>query len=267
MKIAIIFIGLIVQVNQPMSLDNTMVLIAADHHNPRLVIPFDSIVNPNEWLEKKRNGPNVEIDLTGATVRVKRTRGIFSDVKKAFFDGSPSLRTLAPTCRLRREVRNRQPVPGELAAYVDFRGGLILPAAYLPLQLSFTADEKDAFCAVCRVRYEADLRGDHATLIYKKKVVTAAGVEVVDTHEIKVAGGRAENGGVPEIQVINRPEHAVPRHSQLAFNIYVGKCGSEIRPTVTDLPCITDQLCNTAATEGTTAEAEPGDDCTIDHHS
>jgi hypothetical protein len=264
MKIAIIFIGLIVQVNQPWSLDNTAVLIAATQHEPRLVIPFQSIIDPDDWLQKQRNGPNVEIDLTDATVRVKKTRGVFCDVKDDFIKGSPSLRRLAPSCKLRSEVRKRQPVSGELAAYVDFRGGRVMPEAYLPQQLSFKEDKKDPFCAVCRARYEADLRGDSATLVYKKKTRNAAGVEIVETHEINVSGGRSDQGSIPEIQVINRPTHFVARHFERAFNIYIGKCGSEIRPTVTDSPCTESQLCKP---EGATDPADPGDDCTIDQHS
>lgn len=264
MKIAIIFIGLIVQVNQPMSFDNTAVLLGAAEHEPKLVIPLQSIIDPDKWLQNQpKNGSDVEIDLQGATVRVKGTRGVFSDLKDAFTEGSPALRSLVPSCELRDEVRNRQIVPGKLAAYVDFRGGAVLPEAYLPKKLSFTGKKEDGRCTVCRVRYEADLRGDHVTLVYKKKFKKPDGTEDVERHEIHVAGGRPEEaGGVPHISVINRPPHAIARHFDLAFNIYVGKCGDSgnFRPLVTESDCTEPKVCEAIPYAGL---ADPGDDCTI----
>ncbi len=264
MKIIIIFIGLIVQVNQPMSLANTAVLVAAEHHQPTLVIPFDSIINPDDWVVRQKKGSDAEIDLTGATIRVRGTRGIFSDVKDEFMEGSPSLRSLAPTCKLRPEVRKRQVVPGELAAYVDFRGGRVMPEAYLPKMLSF--EGREPRCAICRMRYEADLRGDHVTLVYKKKSLDNNGKEVVETHEIKVAGGRSD--AVPEIKVVNRPPHVVARHFDKAYNIYVGKCANhQVRPAVTDLPCTEPKKCGPFPPRADILLADPGDDCTIDHYN
>jgi hypothetical protein len=164
---------------------------------------------------------------------------------------------------LRDEVRARQIVPDKLAAYVDFRGGRVMPEAYLPRQLSFTGDVGDARCAVCRMRYEADLRGDHVTLVYKKKTIQD-GREVVETHRIRVKGGRP-GGPVPQITVSNRPPTAMIGHSDHAFNIYTDDCKPvHPRPLVTPFPCAELSLC--PRPDGT-GVAEPGDDCTIDTSS
>lgn len=271
MRIAIIFIGLIVQVNQPMSFDNTAVLIGAAEHQPRLVIPWQSVMNPDDpWLSKQpRVGSDVEIDLTGATVRVKGTRGVFSDLKDTFTDGSPSLRRISPGCELRDEVKNRQIVPGELAAYVDFRGGEVMPESYLPKKIIFTGKEKNSHCAVCRARYEADLRGDHAILIYKKKVqipdCKTPPCETEEKHEIQVAGG--PRNAIPEIRVSNRSSSSMARHFTKAYNIYVGKCASSQKsPTVTPDKCDEPKKCPTMSSLGTVWGAEDADDCTVDRH-
>lgn len=266
MRIAIIFIGLIVQVNQPMSFDNTAVLIAADEHVQRLVIPWQSVMNPDDWLNKQpRVGPDVEIDLAGATVRVKGTRGVFSDLKDTFTNGSPSLHTISPGCELRDEVKDRKIIPGELAAYVDFRGGEVMPESYLPKKLSFTGRDEDARCAVCRARYEADLRGDHVTLVFKKKIKKEDGSEDVEKHEIEVAGGPPK--AVPEIRVTNRPTSPIARHFTSAYNIYVGKCAaSQVHPLVTEHKCDEPKKCPVVVTQGITTDAEDADDCTVDRH-
>ena len=272
MKIFIIFIGLIAQVNQPMSFDNTAVLLDAPDHEARLIIPVQSLINPDEWLKKQpTNGPNVEIDLKGAAVRVTGTRGVFSDLRRNFTDASPGLKTIAPGCKLRDEVRNRQIVPDELAAYVDFRGGHLFPHAYLPKKLSFTGTAlEEPRCTVCRTRYEAELRGNHVTLVFKKKVTNPDGTAAIETHEIAVAGGRPKEeggAGVPEIQISNKPPHAIEHHFKVHYNIYVGKCASEqLPPVVTSEKCTIGPICEQHAAEDTTSVADPGDDCTIVRH-
>lgn len=267
MKIAIIFIGFIVQVNQPMSFDNTAVLVDAPEHQARLIIPMQSIIDPDEWLKKQpMNGPNVEIDLDGATVRVQGTRGILSGLHDEFTNASLGLSRIAPGCKLRPEVRNRQIVPGELSAYVDFRGGEVMPDSYLPTKLSFTKNEKDAKCTVCRVRYEATLHGAFATIVFKKTIQKPNGSVGEETHEIRFAGRQPDDArGVPEITVSNMPPHVMKHHFEKAFNIYVGQCASDaIHPIVTDQPCNESKLCPKLPKPP--GEAEPGDDCTIVRH-
>jgi hypothetical protein len=207
--------------------------------------------------------------LKGVTVRVKGTRGIFSDLKTEFTDGSPAMHTLAPACKLRDEVRKRQIVPGELIAYVDFRGGQVLPEMYLPKKLSFTGTPlAEPRCTVCRARYQSQVRGDHATLIYKKKlknpdgspVLRQDGKEAEEVHEIAIAGGDPAT----EITVSNKPSHTVPHHFEKQFNIYVGQCeASQIRPVVTSEKCTTGKTCPQKSPPGV---ADPGDDCSVVRH-
>ena len=273
MKIAIIFVGLIVQVNQPMSFDNTAVLIEAPEHLARLIIPLQSVIDPDEWLKQQPvKGPNVEIDLKGATVRVQGTRGVFSDLKKEFKTASLGLGTVAPGCKLRAEVRNRQIVCGELSAYVDFRGGEVVPDSYLPRKLSFTGDAKDGQCTVCRSRYEASLRGDSATLVFKKRVPKSDGSVVEETHEIRIAGRQPrDRRGIPEIVVSNKPPTPMPHHFASTFNIYSGECAlTPLHPIVAE-KCDEAKICLLTSIpldpeHGPGMPADPGDDCTIVRH-
>lgn len=175
MLITIIFFGLIVHVNQPLSLANTAVLPYAPYHAQILHVPARALDDPNDSLIKDQqittydaNADEYLINLNGFAVEVEGTRGIFSDLKQELVDSEPPLQKLAPTCRLRTEVRNRTYVANDLVAYIDYRGGRLTPLNYYWNQLKFpdSSDQtlKNGICVNCKVQYEADLRGNTATL-------------------------------------------------------------------------------------------------------
>ena len=260
MKIFITIMGLIVQVNQPWSFDNTLVLIEAPGHQPRLSVPISAVMNPNDaWVKANTNGDTLTIDLTGATVRVKGTRGVFSDLTDDFMNSSPRMATIAPGCQLRPEVRRREILKGEIAAYVDFRGGKVEPDKYLKDQLSFNGGP--AACAVCTVRYSADLRGDHVTLVYKK---------ATETHEVLVRGGdSADAAQVPQIAITNVPPAAAdaagttpPSHFRSEFNIYVDRCVAKQIVPAKGARC-DKPVCPETVAQGSVNVAMPGYDCTV----
>jgi hypothetical protein len=173
--ITIIFFGLIVHVNQPLSLANTAVLPYAPYHTAILHVPASALVDPNDSLIKDQqitkydaNEQEYLINLNGFSVQVEGTRGIFSGLKQELVDSEPPLHKLAPTCRLRTEVRNRTYVANDLVAYIDYRGGRLTPLNYYRDQLKFPDSSdvtlKNGICVNCKVKYEADLRDNTATL-------------------------------------------------------------------------------------------------------
>lgn len=171
MELTIIFIGLIMHVNQPGSLDNTAVLPYAPHHEAKMVIPYAAIEGPvdPEWDSITCDTEECTVELAGYTVTVGGTKGVFSRMSADLVDAMPSITILAPKCGgLRAEVRNRRRGANEFTAFIDYRGGR--------RRLVSTFNEKASFpskppwdverCLACEVAYESDLEGDYATLSF-----------------------------------------------------------------------------------------------------
>jgi hypothetical protein len=197
--ITIIFIGMIIHVNQPWSFDNTAVLPYEKDHVAELRIPVGAVVEPDEWIKKKlnRSGDTYVIALPGLDVRVKGTRGVFSRKRDDFMAAVPSLRKIAPKCgKLRPEVVDRKQVAEKLASYIDYRGGRVMPHTFLPLMLFFSGvgnEWKTEHCVVCEVLYKAKLRHDEALLVIKgdgePKRVHIAGDSTLEVHNLPKDGG------------------------------------------------------------------------------
>lgn len=210
MKIIIIFVGLIVHVNQPWSLDNTAVLPMAPSHAAELAIPYQSLIEPDEdWVKSlpREDEDRIVIELENHSVRLKGSRGIFSNLTDAYQDAIISLSKVKGSCgRLREEVRSRQP-GADLAAYFDYRGGRMSPHTYLYQKLSFpnTPLEPER-CAPCSAVYDADLRGDEARLILRDKKNKTERV-------LRIRGGA-------ELIVRNVPKEDTAPHFKHVYSIY-----------------------------------------------
>lgn len=235
--LVITFLGLMVHVNQPFSLDNTVVIPRVEHHEPELRIPENAVLNPEDpWVRQfHRDLEDVYvIDLKGRKFRVKGTRGMFSDKRPTFFAAAPRLGQLARECDLREEVRKRQ-ITDELVSYVDYRGGRLTTESYflqvLRIESGPLAGER---CVACKTRYEADLNGDRAQLVF------------ADGH-IVIAGNSA-------IEVTNVPPGGTSvGHFSHSYAIFKGGCeGPRARPSG---PCRHTPLCKSE-------EPFPDADCT-----
>ena len=254
MKIFILFAGLIAQVNLPWTLDNTAVLPDAPDHVAFMRIPYGSIADPDDWVKSYKQGNDVLIPLKGLVVQVKGTRGVFSGLKSEYVAASVPMHDLAPHCKLRDEVKMRKVVPGELAAYIDYRGGHMYPDTYLKKMLYFKVAGNGEWtkerCAVCQVHYEAELRGTEARLVITKTDWTTGKIM---KEEIRVAGGT-------HILVSNRSASTDSHYGHL-YKIY-RSCSSCERPMPwAGKSCGQDPklLCNLTS-------PDPGDDCTIIRH-
>jgi hypothetical protein len=234
--IIVVFAGLIAHVNQPLSFDNTAVLIRALDHEAMILIPSDSVAeNPaDEWLlqfERPDELNVYRIPLADRTVRLSGTRGVFCDRPQDILDHVPRLRSLAPTCGgLKEHVRERIP-DAEFASFFDYRGGELKTIDYLRNQLKSTAANGDEHyqCASCRVAYAAELRDDHAVLTFK---------DASGTHKIVVPAGS-------KIEVQNSPVLNTGSHFHEFYKIFEN-CTADDTATVEESarPCVRSRICN-----------------------
>jgi len=262
--IAIIFVGLIIRVNQPWSFDNTAVLPDVMGHTADLVIPIDSIIEPAPWVKKLmvQGAQDVVIPLQGRDVRVKGTRGIFSNFTKDYMATVPPLRSIAPSCgKPLSEVKKRLFVSNVLGSFIDFRGGTIEPYAFLQHTLRFENGPgawaaPNGQCTSCAVRYKADLRNDEATLVVKEQDGSA--------REIRIRGGA-------ELKVRNLPNNPQDPHFHGHYSIYSqSKCtqSTGLIPTVVRTVNCQRTECTSAvlaARVPAVVPAAPGDDCSVVH--
>lgn len=208
--ITVIFVGLIAQVNQPGSFDNTAVVIDAPNHQcPRILISSDSKpVDPtDEWLLKE-SPPDPDCDpplvrrpdelntyvisAKNMSVRLSGTRGVFCDHPQDILDHLPRLKDVAPKCtRLKPSVRKRIPQRDVAWGFFDYRGGHLQAVDYLAKKLQYNKSGAQPFCAACRVTYVADLNGDSAILTF---------TDPTGTHVIRVpANSTIEIQNIPTI--------------------------------------------------------------------
>lgn len=197
--LVILFYGLMIHVNQPWSLSNTVVIPKVDKHATTLRIPENSLLKFGDfqWIidNSTKDGHVYVLPLTKRKVRIEGTRGMFLDRRANWVDAAPPLKTLAPTCRLRDEVRNRE-ITDDLIAYVDYRAGRLTPDSYFSDQLKFENTDsqwKNSHCVPCTTRYEADLDTDYAEL-----EIDDAGTK----HSIRIAGNS-------QLMVTNLPTETV----------------------------------------------------------
>ena len=249
--LVVIFFGLMVHVNQPFSLDNTVVIPYVEYHRPKLRIPDTAVVNFGDyaWVT---GFPNVDhfyvVPLTNLKFRIGNTRGLFSDVRQNFVDAAPPLHTLVPGCQLRDEVRARKFVPSDLVSFVDYRGGRITPESYFTdHKVSFpstTTEWKYPRCVVCTTRYEAVLSSDNADLFFEddqgKKYV------------VRIAGNSA-------LEVTNLPDQSTnTNHFDRHYSIF--KPGCTPAPVKLDGQCTNTPGCPPPPTPF------PDSDCTNSHY-
>lgn len=170
MDLTIIFIGLIIHVNQPFSFDNTAVLPSTPHHVAKMIVRREDIANPRDaWVMSVCKVDPCEIYLAGYTVTVTGTKGTFSRMSQHLIDAMPSVTTLAPKCGgLRDEVRDRRPGANEFAAFIEYRGGRRRLVETFRLKASFLAEPPwdGRRCLACAVAYEAETEDAYATLSF-----------------------------------------------------------------------------------------------------
>jgi hypothetical protein len=253
-KIIIVFIGLIVQVNQP-GLLNTAVLPSGERssshhgdgkahpHTAALEIRYADIEEPHPSLKPNQYGYSI-ISLKGVQMEVEGTRGWFSRMSRELQDSLPPLRKLDPSCELRQEVIDRSPTR-ELQAFVDFRGGRRRVEDYLPRTLTISAIEWNDRCMACGVAYESDLRGEFATLKLK-------GHDVI--REIRLKPGA-------KIFVKNMPANPKERHFDLLYEVYKD-CSRKPVPVPQQNDCTKPNRCGVQETLVTGGPTAPGADCT-----
>lgn len=251
--ITIIFIGLIIHVNQPWSFDNTAVLPYQKDHRAVLKIPKDAVESPSRWLKEELEGDTYEIELDGLNVRVEGTRGVFANKDRRFMESVPSLRSIAPKCaRMRPEVVDRTRVSKEITSYVDYRGGkMTTTSSYLPWKLAFPRSAGAAWrkerCVACEVQYRAHLKNDEALL------VISGGSDGEQKVRLK---------GNPVIEVSNMPKYDGD-HFIHHYNIFESNCA--VLPAVTEKRCLPEsEVCNRAVRKRTDDDSAPapGVDCT-----
>jgi len=253
MKIFIIFIGLIVHVNQPWSLDNTAVLPYghdATAHTPTIEIPYTSILNPTPEMQNGLVNGYYVVNLQGIDVRVEGVRGMFSTMSKELEDALVPLKKVATGCKLRREVRDRTLTDTKLASFIDYRGGQREPDLYLPKKLTFSNTDINNRCIVCSIKYTGTLRGDTATFAFKR----AGDKEPFKRIQVKAGAN---------VIVRNRPNNPNTRHFMHVFDIYEG-CKTVTLPQPPAEPC-TLPNCETEH-RGTGNAPAPGEDCTGGYH-
>jgi hypothetical protein len=254
-KIYIIFIGLIVQVNQPWSLDNTAVLPYghdATAHTPTIEIPYTSIVNPTAEMKNALVNGYYVVNLKGMDVRVEGIRGMFSTMSKELVDALVPLKKVTTGCRLRREVRDRTLTDTKLASFIDYRGGWREPDLYLPKKLTFPNTDIINRCIVCSVKYTGTLRGDTATLAFKR-----AG-DKEPSMRIQVKAGA-------EVIVRNRPKNPATKHFMHVFDIYEGCKTTQVPQPPAD-ECNLPNCRDTSRGTGPGHATAPGEDCTGGSH-
>jgi hypothetical protein len=217
--LVIIFFGMMVHVNQPWSLDNTVVIPRATNHHPELRIPKDAVPSPAGWMAGFLVDNKVYvISLDGAKVRVRNTRGMFSNKRPNFVQHVPPLRTLAPKCKLSDDVRSRT-ITADLRAYIDYRGGRVEPDSWFMDTLKFAGTPwKDGRCVTCSTRYEADLDGNFAEL-------------ELELPQFPGKVLKAQVTGNSELLVSNLPNPSVPfGHFNHHYFIYKDGC-TGVMPT------------------------------------
>jgi hypothetical protein len=192
--ITIIFMGLIAHVNQPWSLNNTAVIPNAPGHRAEMKIPKGAMLNQDDpWFKQKLNQETYVIPLQGIKVRVNKTRGVFSGLTPELIAAMPPLKTLAPLCKLKDEVRKRT-TTSNLASFIDYRGGRLSPDTYFSEKLVIEDTPwKNGRCVVCRIRYEADLSGNEGEIVFTqadgtKHVARIATNSVLEVENTPVAG-------------------------------------------------------------------------------
>ena len=188
--LVIIFFGLVTHVNQPWSLDNTAVLPAAHGHAAEMSIPKSAVIDPQPWLSQFERQTAYVIPLQGMNVRVKNTRGMFSDKRPEFFASVPRLKKLAPGLKLSRAVRRRLGSE-QLSAFVNYRGGRLTTESFYAQKLILGSGDSSGTCVACKVRYEADLRDGEAQLVFirgtEQNLVRIAGGSKLDVNNILTA--------------------------------------------------------------------------------
>jgi hypothetical protein len=209
--LVVIFFGLVSHVNQPWSLDNTAVLPAVHGHAAEMRVPMSAVIDPDPWLSQFRRQTMYVIPLEGMTVRIRNTRGMFSDKRPEFFSSVPRLKKLAPGCKLSQAVRRRNQ-SDHLAAFVDYRGGRLTTESFYAQKLILAGGDPTGTCVACKVRYEADLHDGEAQLIF------ARGNE---RHTVRVAGGSTLNVD----NILRGDANPAESHFGAAFSIFEG-CAS-----------------------------------------
>lgn len=227
--IAIIFVGLIVQVNQPWSLDNTAVLPNAPGHKAELVIPKSALAVDGEIGQVPHTEVNghIVIDLKNVDVRVRGTRGMFNRRTREYKEAVPSLKRVGG-CRGLHEAVRRRDQNGkrdengnpEIASFIDIRGGRMVPHTYGEKRLTFDGTDFQNRCAACSVMYEAELRDPTALLVFR-----VGNNDPVDVHLRKGS----------EILVRNIPNEPTDGHFHHALGVF-RECRSPQAPGPT-LPC------------------------------
>jgi hypothetical protein len=269
--IAIIFVGLIVQVNQPWSFDNTAVLPKVPGHIAEMVIPHTALANPLEieQLPNKRiEKGQVIIDLNGIDVRLRGTRGWFNRRTREYKESVPSLKKVGGCRNLQDAVRRREQnrlqqddgTPA-LLSFVDIRGGRMSPHSYAPSKLSFEETDFQERCAACSVLYEAALHGNTATLVFHvgeaQSVNETKESKATRTHEVHLRRGA-------ELLVRNIPhDYLGDGHFPHAYVVFQ-QCGVPLAPGPTK-PC-RKPICvqKTFDWENSGRGAAFSADCTID---
>ena len=230
--LVIIFVGVIVHVNQPWSFDNTAVLPHVPSHKAELVIPKKDLANPAELdfiPHRVTNKDQVVIDLEGMDVRVKGTRGIFNRRTEDYKKAVPVLAKTGGCRKLHRAVRDReQGRSGALASgsFVDIRGGRMVPHRYAPDRVSFHGTDFQNRCAACSVKYEAELRGDTALLVFRIGETRGESEAAVQKLHLKKGA---------QITVANIPTQPVDAHFEHSYEVFE-QCRARLNPG-TSTPC------------------------------
>ena len=263
--ITIIFMGLIAHVNQPWSLNNTAVIPNAHGHQAEMRVPKAAVLNPQDpWIKQQRiEHDSYVIPLQGLNVRVNKTRGVFAGLSPELIAAMPPLKALAPTCKLKSEVRSRTVTP-DLASFIDYRGGRLTPDTYFPKKLGIlNTPWSDGRCVVCKIRYEADLHGNEGEMVFiqgdgTKHTMILAGNSVLEVSNEPIPGA-AET---PD-QIAKDAESPDGGHFQNHYSIFQ-PCN---RPTAvpSNKDCDKKEICAVAAASVAHAPF-PLADCTNSHY-
>ncbi len=226
LDVVIVFVGLMVQVNQPWSWDNTAVLPYADKHKAELVLPTAALVDPREISEEFKDYRQVNgyflIPLQGYDVRLKGTRGMFNRRGQDYIDATTPLSRVGGCGRLLSDIRKRNQTE-QIASFFDLRGGRMVPDTYLKQRISFDGTEFRNRCAVCSIRYEATIRGEEAVLVFTSMYGAVRRV-------------RIRRGAQLVVRNVPNDKDSTGDHFQHLYSIYE-TCVDKLSPNPQDTTC------------------------------
>lgn len=162
MKFVIVFVGLMIQVQQP-SINTAVVPVIPDHTRQMRVREIDVVEGKEVLLSKPyvhEEGPFIAIDLEHLHIRFQDLGEPMPVRRDGSFDRYvPNLTKVASKCyKLKKTVEDRDIGDKEFAGFIDYGGGELSTGKTYPLKAEMVADSpswQGRRCVACETRLEA----------------------------------------------------------------------------------------------------------------